>query len=255
MPAQEEKLVQRQAKIWIDWLHKVFLVWLSTLGLLWLTCYKIDFSESHNLPIHGMGPSQKYLPAPFYAKKEGAHIICSNFSRFFLQIFSCPTQVKETASQFYQKRPIWLGNLLQEEEQAQIIVRSARGGWGKATLGPGPCVLGAVGVCGPRPRLHRPPVHNNTLKVPHPPVQSTSPYIRHKKTRIPPKKASSLTNTSPMLSYLAEEFSDRKQKRCEKRGEMKWYRMRPQKETLIWTNESLFRKSKKCPSKILATSS
>ena len=63
-----------------------------------------------------------------------------------------------------------------------MIVRSARGGWGKAALGPGPCVLGAVGVCGPRPRLQRPPVHNNTLKV-----QSTLPYIYHKKLTYPPK--------------------------------------------------------------------
>ena len=186
MPAQEEKLVQRQAKIWIDWLYKVFLVWLSTLGLLWLTCYKIDFSESHNLPIHGMGPSQKYLPAPFYAKKEGAHIICSNFStpcRFSL----APPRWKKRLPNSTKKRLIWLRILLREEEQAQIIVRSARGGWGKAALGPGPCVLGAVGVCGPRPRLHRPPVHNNTLKVPHPPVQSTSPYIRHKINSHTPK--------------------------------------------------------------------
>ena len=106
MPAQEEKLVQRQAKIWIDWLHKVFLVWLSTLGLLWLTCYKIDFSESHNLPIHGMGPSQNICLHHSTPKKAGAHIICSNFSAS-CRFFSSPTQEKETASQFYQKRPIY----------------------------------------------------------------------------------------------------------------------------------------------------
>ena len=80
MPAQEEKLVQRQAKIWIDWLHKVFLVWLSTLGLPWLTCYKTDFSESLNLPIREMCPSQNICLHHSTPKKAGAHIIYSNFS-------------------------------------------------------------------------------------------------------------------------------------------------------------------------------
>ena len=108
MPAQEEKLVQRQAKIWIDWLHKVFLVWLSTLGLPWLTCYKTDFSESLNLPIRGMGPTQNICLHHSTPKKAGAHIICSNFSAS-CRFFSCPTQVKETDSQFYQKKAHMIG--------------------------------------------------------------------------------------------------------------------------------------------------